>query len=112
MSDLTAATRLASGPLDGPRVARPEDLPSLVTLANQVFRPAPRPGDMGREFPALLSPRNADNLYVFRDAGKVVSHVGVLRQTIHTCGVDHPRGLHRRGLHRPRVPQERPGRPA
>ena len=90
VNEPTAATRPTSGPLDGPCVARREDIPSLLTLANQVFRPAPRPGDMGREFPALLSPQNADNLYVFRDAGKIVSHVGVLRQTVHTCGVDLP----------------------
>lgn len=90
MNESTVAARSASGPVDGPCNARGEDIPSLVTLANQVFRPAPRPGDMGREFPVLLSPRNADNLLIFREAGKVVSHVGVLRQTIHTRGVDLP----------------------
>jgi len=76
--------------LEGPCTARPEDLPSLVALTNQVFRPQPRPGDMGREFPVLLSAANAGNLHVFRDAGRVVSHVGVLRQRICTLGVEIP----------------------
>jgi predicted N-acetyltransferase YhbS len=76
--------------LEGPCIARAEDIPSLVTLANQVFRLAPRPGDMGKEFPVLLGSDNADNLLIYRDAGRVVSLVGILRQTVHTSGVDIP----------------------
>lgn len=84
------ATQPAEGPLEGPCVARPDDLPGILTLTNQIFRPAPRPGDMAREFSVLLGPDNIGSLHVFRQAGKVVSHVGVLRQRIHTCGLDIP----------------------
>ena len=90
MSEPTAATRPTLNHLQGPCIARAEDIPSLLTLANQVFRPAPRPGDMGKEFPALLGADNADDLLIFRDAGRVVSLVGILRQTLHTGGIDIP----------------------
>lgn len=91
MTNMTSQTSCQSGgPLEGPCVARTEDVPGIVALANQIFRPAPRPGDMGKEFPVLLGTDNAESLHVFRDAGRVVSHVGVLRQMIHTCGLDIP----------------------
>lgn len=90
MSESTPAARLVSRPFEGPCVARAEDLPDVVSLANQVFRPSPRPGDMGSEFPILLGPANLGNQYIFRDGGQVASHVGMLRQTIHTLGVDIP----------------------
>ncbi len=38
----------------------------------------------------MLAESNADNLLIFRDGSRVVSHVGILRQTIRTCGVDLP----------------------
>jgi predicted N-acetyltransferase YhbS len=85
-------TTTSQGPaeLEGPTVAARQDIPGLIDLANRVFRPKPRPGDMGAEFPALFGAQNTDHLHVFRDHGRAVSHVGVLRQTMHTCGLDLP----------------------
>lgn len=90
MSEPTCAAAPGAGPLDGPCVARAEDIPNLVRLANQIFRPAPRPGDMAGEFPILLGPANLGNQYIFRHGSRVVSHVGVFRQTMVTCGVQIP----------------------
>ncbi len=90
MNEPTSAVRPGAGPLEGPCVARAEDIPGLVKLANLVFRPAPRPGDMAGEFPVLLGLENLGNQYIFRVGGRVVSHVGVLRQTMVTCGVQIP----------------------
>ena len=73
--------------LDGPRSARAEETEKIIELANLVFRPAKRGGDMAREFPVLLAPENAENLYIVRDGTRVVSLVGVHRQTIITSGV-------------------------
>ncbi len=70
--------------------ARPEDIPAVTALANEVFRSSPRPGDMGREFPALFASDNAENLYIARRQDRIVSHVGVFRQTINTCGIEIP----------------------
>jgi len=45
---------------------------------------------MGSEFPVLFAPENAENLYIFRDGDRIVSHVGVLRQKIVTMGIEIP----------------------
>lgn len=90
MREPTAATGPTFSNLDGPRSARAEDVPGLVALANKVFRAPPRPGDMGKEFPVLLCADNVDNLLIYRDAGRVVSLLGILRQTVHTWGVEIP----------------------
>ncbi|BAS28275.1 hypothetical protein LIP_2434 [Limnochorda pilosa] len=57
---------------------RPDELPAVVELVNQVFCVATgRPPTMGEQFPQLFSPENADNLFVFTDRGRPVSHVGL-----------------------------------
>jgi predicted N-acetyltransferase YhbS len=54
------------------------ELPALIDLANRVFRdPDDTTGDMGREFPLLFDPSNAENLRVARRGGRIVSHVGL-----------------------------------
>jgi len=80
----------SSGSLEGPRPARSEEIEDIVALANLVFRPEGRGGEMGGEFPVLFDPANAENLYIVRDGRRVASHVGVLRQTICTCGLRIP----------------------
>src|SRR5687767_9169861 len=48
------------------RQARPEDLPSLVSAADGIFRSPAKPGlgSMGRDYPLLFSEANAANLYL------------------------------------------------
>jgi GNAT superfamily N-acetyltransferase len=58
-----------------PRACRPEELPDLVRLANQVFRP--RGGNMEAEYPLVFRPENCDNLRVIDVDGRLVSHVGL-----------------------------------
>ena len=72
-------------PADGPRPARPDELPEVLDLINTVFRTDERmPATMGREFPRLLSAANADHLYITKVDDKAVAHVGVYEQTIIT----------------------------
>jgi len=76
---------------DGPRAARPEEVPELIELANLVFRAsAERPPTMGEEFPLLLSAGNCEDLYVTRADGRLVSLVGVYRQTMVCDGLEVP----------------------
>jgi len=68
---------------DGPRSAKPEELPETVELIDLVFRTSVgKPPTMAREFPLLLSAGNCHDLYITKVDGQVVSHVGVYRQTI------------------------------
>jgi GNAT superfamily N-acetyltransferase len=55
---------------------REDELPSLVDLANRVFRSG-RAGDMGAEYPLVFEPANVENLRVARADGRIVSHVGI-----------------------------------
>jgi len=58
-----------------PRACRPEELPELVRLANEVFRP--RGGNMQAEYPLVFQPENCPNLRVVDVDGRLVSHVGL-----------------------------------
>jgi predicted N-acetyltransferase YhbS len=62
--------------LEGPVACRPEDLPSLIEMANRVFRGGGE-GDMGREYPLVFDEANLEHLRIFRDGSRVVSHVGL-----------------------------------
>ncbi|HUW81755.1 MAG TPA: GNAT family N-acetyltransferase [Phycisphaerae bacterium] len=76
---------------DGPRAARPEEVPDLIELANLVFRTSSgRTPTMGQEFPLLLSAGNCQDLYVTRVGGRLVSLVGVYRQTMVCDGLELP----------------------
>lgn len=70
------------------RRAQPEDLPAIVELADLVF--GRTGGQMGREFPVLFSPANADKLVVACVNGRPVSHFGVLPFTMRLDGVGVP----------------------
>jgi predicted N-acetyltransferase YhbS len=64
------------------RTAKPEEVKQIVDLANYVFRTSKNlEPSMGRQFPMFLSPENASNLYVAVDNGKVVSHMGIKKET-------------------------------
>lgn len=77
--------------LEGPRAARPGEVPAVVDLVNQVFCVAlGKPPTMGEQFPHFLSPENADNLFIFTDQGRPVSHAGLWMGAIHLPGVRLP----------------------
>lgn len=77
--------------LEGPRAARPDEVPAVVELVNQVFCvDAGKPPTMGEQFPHFLSPENADNLFIFTDRGRPVSHAGLWMGAIHLPGVRLP----------------------
>ena len=62
------------------RTALPDEVRQIVDLANYVFRTSKNlEPSMGRQFPTLLSPENASNLYVAVDNGKIVSHIGIYK---------------------------------
>lgn len=69
------------------RTALPEEVRQIVDLANYVFRTSKNlEPSMGRQFPMLLSPENASNLYVAVDDGKVVAHIGIKKNNAFIFG--------------------------
>jgi predicted N-acetyltransferase YhbS len=75
--------------LQGPRRALPGELASITDLADCVFMQG-RTGIMGDLFPRLFHEDNLENLFVFSDAGRVISHVGMVERKAHIAGC----GLH------------------
>ena len=65
--------------MEGPRPTRPEELPSLARLVDTVFASG-RAGTMFGSYPQLFNEPNLDNLLVFVDDGRVVSHVGMIQR--------------------------------
>ena len=62
--------------MEGPRPVRPEEFSSLMEMINDIFTSERR---MMREaFPLFFHPDNLQNLFVYVDGDRVVSHVGVL----------------------------------
>jgi predicted N-acetyltransferase YhbS len=61
--------------MEGPRPVRPDEFDSLMELINTVF--SSHQGRMRDAFPLLFNCRNWENLFVFVDNGRVVSHVGL-----------------------------------
>ncbi len=61
--------------MEGPRPVRPDEYDSLIKLANVVFTGDKRA--MDKSFPNLFNRDNLNNLWVFVDEGRVVSHVGI-----------------------------------
>ncbi len=65
--------------LDCPRTARAEELAQVTELADRVFMPG-RTGIMGDLFPRLFHEKNLENLFVFSENGRVISHVGMVER--------------------------------
>ena len=65
--------------IEGPRAARIDELPDVVSLSNGVFSPDGR-ADMGTMFPLLFSETNIENLRIFVDEGRPIALSGM---TIH-----------------------------
>lgn len=65
------------------RRARPEDVQEVVELANLVFRPASSGlnPSMGLQYPLFLSKRNAHDLFIAEDDGKIIALNGILKNT-------------------------------
>lgn len=65
------------------RVAKPEEVDEVIRLTDIIFREsrdiAP---SMGRQFPTLLTEDNASGLYIAKEDGKVVSHIGIKENPI------------------------------
>lgn len=66
------------------RRARPEDVEEIIALANMVFRPpdSDLSPSMGLQYPLFLSERNAENLFIAEDNGRIVAHNGTMPGTI------------------------------
>jgi len=80
--------------MDGPRVARPDDLPGIIDLAEHVFCDLEGlPRTMARRFPLTLSEANADNLYIVTERGRPVSLIAADLRTFVTAGCRIPSGL-------------------
>ncbi len=74
--------------IEGPRAARAEELSGVVELADRVFRPR-EDTSMADEFPLLFNEANLENLRVFVDDGRPVSHVGMIERDIVLLGPRH-----------------------
>lgn len=71
--------------MEGPRAVKPEEMPSLSELVDTVFRGAPG-NIMFSQYPQLFNEANRENLLVFVDGGKVVSHYGMVQRWGSLCG--------------------------
>ena len=62
------------------RSPRPEEIGEVVDLINYVFRVSSgMEPTMGRQFPTLLCPDNASNIYVAVDDGKIIANIAIKR---------------------------------
>ncbi len=71
--------------MEGPRALRAHELGSLSKLADTVFQ-SKNDGQMVYQFPVLFGSENHENLLVFVDGGKVVSHVGMVQRWASLAG--------------------------
>ena len=74
-------------PLQGPRCARIDELASITELADCVFMHG-RTGVMGDLFPRLFHEDNLENLFVFVEGERVVSHVGMVERKARIAGCE------------------------
>ena len=73
--------------MEGPRGVRPEEIESLHSLTDRVFRPeAVNPPVMAKQYPQLFNADNYDNLRVCVEDGICVSHVGLKAQDAYLFG--------------------------
>ena len=71
--------------MEGPRAVEASEMPSLSELVDTVFRGAPN-NVMFSQYPQLFNEANRDNLLVFVDGGRVVSHYGMVQRWATVCG--------------------------
>lgn len=69
----------------GPTIPTVEQVPTVVDLANHVFR-ANRSGDMGREYPTLFRRDALEQMRIILHEGRPVSHVGVVFSDVWLLG--------------------------
>jgi predicted N-acetyltransferase YhbS len=74
--------------IEGPRGAKPDEIPAVVELADSVFRVG-EDESMGEEFPLLYVEENAENLRIFLDDGRPVSLVAMFRREVVLAGTRH-----------------------
>lgn len=80
--------------MDGPRPARPEEMPQVVELIERVFcDDAGRPRCMQQDNPLLVCEANAPNVLITADQGRPVSVMCVDRRTVVTRGCRIPGAL-------------------
>ena len=74
--------------MEGPRAARPEELPLVEQLANTVFRGhrEDAPKTMFQEYPDLYDVSNAENVRIILEDGKPVANINFLPQTLSIYG--------------------------
>jgi len=70
--------------LDGPRGARPDEVPAVVELADAIFGGGSN--NMGPSFPTLFSAENSTWLRTFWEGSVPVAHVGIWRGAVWTGG--------------------------
>lgn len=64
--------------LEGPRPARPDELPAVLEAVEYVFRVSRgQPPSMGREYPHVYEPEQAANIIIVKDGAKVVCSTGI-----------------------------------
>jgi GNAT superfamily N-acetyltransferase len=74
--------------MEGPRPVAPGEKKSLSDLVDNVFN-CPSKGQMFSHFPEFFSDDNNENLLVFSDGGRVVSHAGLISRwaCLHGCTI-------------------------
>ena len=73
----------ASQNLDGPRPARPDEIDALLEAADAVLRVSRAMSpSVGRDYPHVYCPENAENILIVKDGEKVVSSTAVWCNTI------------------------------
>lgn len=80
--------------MEGPRFARPEELPAIIELAEHVFCDLENlPRSMARRFPLFLSQANLEHMVVAMADGRAASFMGSDLRTFVTRGCRIPCGL-------------------
>lgn len=70
--------------MEGPKAARPDEFESVIELVDTIF--TAEKGHMQPAFPHLFNRGNAENLWIFVDEGRVVSHVGTVIDCVSISG--------------------------
>ncbi len=70
---------------EGPLSITEQDLPDLIDLLNQVFRPDG--GDMSREYPRHVCLDNRDNVRVIKENERILSHVATSIRPVSLGGI-------------------------